>query len=267
MSDKYIQLFEWRHHRRPPLHIPEEENCIVQLLHSTSDETSVKEAHRLNLIRKWFGRVKLDPRGLAQLREKLVGLLKVKSLQCRTANAKLAEAGPKRWSQQEAERTVFTKNQVEELGAFWKGLWETKGQYNSTHPALLEWKQETRAQAKANPGDEDPIHREVAWGKVLKKQAGWRAPGPDCISAFWLRAFPDVVSLIKEQLWKLMDGASELPHCVVRGKTVMLPKRRGVRADRTNTDPSLASTPPCLNTTYKLLTTTLAETTYKILTI
>ena len=33
-----------------------------------------------------------------------------------------------------------------------------------------------------------------------------------------------MVSLIKEQLWKVMDGESELPQWVVRGKTVLLPK-------------------------------------------
>ena len=166
---------------------------------------TAKEAHQLNLIFRRFGRVKLDPRGLAQLREKLLGLLKVKSLQARrhkkkeqprTANAKLAETGPKRWSQQGAEQVVLSNSQVEELGSFWKGLWETEGQYSPTHPALVARKKEVRAQA--TPEDEDPLDRDVAWAGALKKQAGWKAPGPDCMSAYWLRAFPNVVTLARQ---------------------------------------------------------------------
>ena len=229
---------------------------------SGKKKPTAREAHRRNLIFRRFGRVKLDPRGLAQLREKLLGLLKVKSLQARrhkqkeqlqTANAKLAETGPKKWSQQGAEQAVLSDSQVEELGTFWKGLWETEGQYSPTHPALLEWKKEVRAQAEATPEDGDPLDRDVAWARALKKQAGWKAPGPDCISAYWLRAFPSIVTFLKAAMWKVMDGASELPEWVVRGRTVMLPK------EGCTGKPDQYRPITCLNTSYKLLTTTLAE--------
>ena len=57
------------------------------------------------------------------------------------------------------------------------------GQYNPTHPALLEWKQETRAQAKANPGDDDPLDWEVAWGEEASGVESSRSRLHQCLLA------------------------------------------------------------------------------------
>ena len=52
---------------------------------------------------------------------------------------------------------------------------------------------------------------------------------------------------------KVMDGESELPEWLVRGRTVMLPK------EGCTGRPDQYRPITCLNTTYKLLTVTLAE--------
>ncbi len=50
------------------------------------------------------------------------------------------------------------------------------------------------------------------------------APGPDKIHGFWLKAFPETNSLLKQKMWCIMDGEEEMPKLMVRGRTVLIPK-------------------------------------------
>ncbi len=86
-----------------------------------------------------------------------------------------------------------------------------------------------------------------------QEAGGWKAPGPDCLPAFWLRAFPQITEKLKQSLWDLMDGTVEIPEWLVCGRTVMIPKEGCVGR------PDQFKPIACLNTTYKLLTGVAAE--------
>ncbi len=82
--------------------------------------------------------------------------------------------------------------------------------------------------------------------------ACWKAPGLDKIHGFWHKAFPRINSLLRDCMWKIMDGINEMPDWVVRGRTVMIPKDGFIgRADQYRPI-------TCLNISYKLMTATLA---------
>lgn len=84
------------------------------------------------------------------------------------------------------------------------------GAYEPHHPALGKLKTTMRALTAERP-DSEPVYREEAWG----------APGPDCLEGFWLKSFRGPVNLMKTLLWEVMDGTSEVPSWLVRGRTVM----------------------------------------------
>lgn len=102
-------------------------------------------------------------------------------------------------------------------------MWEQKGDYNISHPAMKEWRKEMREASKLEPEWEE-LDREEAWKTALKKQPSWKAPGPDKVAAFWLRAFPGTADLLQDFLWKMLDAEEDPPGWLVRGRTVMLPK-------------------------------------------
>lgn len=72
--------------------------------------------------------------------------------------------------------------------------------------------------------EDETLGRDEAWPRALKRQAGWKVLGPDCISAFWLRAFPSTTDILKGLLWEVMDGKREVPPWLVRGRTTMIKK-------------------------------------------
>lgn len=117
----------------------------------------------------------------------------------------------------------LTEEQVTEFGEFWKGIWEVPAEHQPDHPALKEWQAKMKVQTEPTPNDEQ-IGREEAWGKALAKMAGWKAPGPDGIEAFWWKSLKGPARVMKEMLWQMMDGEREFPEWLVRGRTTMIPK-------------------------------------------
>lgn len=80
-----------------------------------------------------------------------------------------------------------------------------QGECDPDHPILKEWWEQTRKCSKAKP-DDDPIERDEAWDRALKKIAGWKAPGPDGIEAVWWRNFRSLGKELKEMFWEMLDG-------------------------------------------------------------
>ena len=76
----------------------------------------------------------------------------------------------------------------------------------------------------------------------------WTAPGPDGIPGYWLKKFKSTADLIKHLLWKVLDGETEIPEWLVKGRTVLLPK------DGWEGKPDQFQPITCLNCTYKLFT-------------
>ena len=88
---------------------------------------------------------------------------------------------------------------------------------------------------------------QARWVTVLH-HANWKAPGPDGIHAYWLKAFPTTTEAVMIECWKVADGESECPGWFIHGRTVMTPK------EGCTGEPEQFRPITCLNTTYKLLT-------------
>ena len=96
------------------------------------------------------------------------------------------------------------------------------------------------------------MDRDSRWRLAGKGLASWKVPGPDKIYGFWLKAFPKTNDLLKQKMWRVMDGDDEIPKWLIRGRNVLIPKEGfSGRADQYRPI-------TCLNTTYKLVTPTLA---------
>ena len=100
--------------------------------------------------------------------------------------------------------------------------------------------------------DEEAMDRETAWGLSVRKARGWKAPGPDFIFAYWWKALRGMAGLLRNHLWKIMDGDEEMPRWFAKGRTVLLPK------DGCEGRPEQFRPITCLNTAYKLYTGALA---------
>ncbi len=96
--------------------------------------------------------------------------------------------------------------------------------------------------------DPEEIRWSSGWGQAIMKQKPWKAPGPDGIAAFWLRAFPGLMERAGEILGKLLEEGQVLPRWLVRGRTVLIPKKVGAM------EPGDFRPITCLNTLYKCAT-------------
>ncbi len=92
------------------------------------------------------------------------------------------------------------------------------------------------------------MDRNEAWAQATKKQPNWKAPRPDAISAFWYKSFRSTTTLLRDQIWEMLDDGEEFPQWWVSGRTVMLPKK-GCTGEPEQYRPIT-----CLNVAYKLLT-------------
>ena len=118
--------------------------------------------------------------------------------------------------------------------------------------AVTNWGTEIHEQTRPEPGDA-PIPWDEAWEIALKKLSNWKAPGPDGIPSYWLKAFPKIGEKLRERLKEVRDGVREMPAWLVTGRTVLIPKE-----GNDNCDPEKFRPITCLNTTYKLFTGTMA---------
>ena len=139
---------------------------------------------------------------------------------------------------------------IEEIGKFWKGIWEERGQYDLGHPALEHWK--AKVNGMGDRTETPQVSRDSRWKAAVKGMACWKALGLDKIHGFWHKAFPQTNSLLKNCIWEIIDGSGEMPDWVVRGRTVMIPKD-GFSGRAEQYRPIT-----CLNTLYKLMTATMA---------
>ncbi len=141
----------------------------------------------------------------------------------------------------------LSDDQFGKLIEFWKGVWEVQGECKPGHPALKEWRKQTRRQTR-EAAEEESLDREEAWERALKKMAGWKAPVPDGIEAYWWKAFRGLGLELKEMFWRMSDGEAEIPQWLVTGRTVMVPKGECMG------EPHQFRPIACLNTAYKAYT-------------
>ena len=218
-----------------------------------------KRKRRYAVIKRWLRGSPYNLRGLKMLEQSIRGLLRIKTLQQRRAKQakarkqamkRLAQHGPKSLVAKSRREPVQPKK-VNAIAKFWKSVWEVEGCYNLSHPAIKGWENEMRV--KVGPGVDDEIpDKEKAWLAALSKVRSWTAPGPDGIPGYWLKAFKRMRGFVKELLFKMLEGESDIPNWFVKGRTVLIPK------EGSEGQPDQFRPITCLNTMYKLFTGTMA---------
>ena len=99
-----------------------------------------------------------------------------------------------------------------------------EGAYDGDSEALKQWRREVKRRVRSAPEMEEP-NRDHAWAVAVVKQAGWKAPRPDGIHAYWLKHLPTVTGKVSQLCWRTIDTrGAELPGWLVKGRTVLIPK-------------------------------------------
>lgn len=193
---------------------------------------SKKQAKRLQCLKQRFLGGKYGLSRFRGLKEKQTHILKIHALKAKWLKERemrqaetdqLETKGPKTWSQ--GRRS--TETQVKEMRQFWKGVWGVPGTCDLAHLAVRGWRDEMREWldcAESIGDDRGPLPRKVAWARAIKKQPGWKAPGPDGISGFWLRAFLSLTRALEGLVWGTLDRTVEALGWLVAGRTIMIEK-------------------------------------------
>ena len=211
---------------------------------------------RLKALLKACNRKHLSLNGLRMEQEKRAGLLRVKQKQHdrlrqrirrREADHAYAQRGTRALSGEQRGKWKATGEQADAIAGFWRGIWGQEGRYRSNHPTLIAWKADSRKRTRGR-GDGDALDRDVAWGRAVRKQPNWKAPGPDRICAYWYKAFPRLTELLRDCLWRLVEGDDQIPAWFVEGRTVLIPK------SDCEGKPEQFRPITCLNCMYKALT-------------
>ena len=119
---------------------------------------------------------------------------------------------------------------------FWKNIWSVPGQNAPNMPNLTDSKQEQQL-----------VNTKGQVIAALRKMKNWKAAGPDQVQAYWLKKFTNVLDELTKYLNTcLKEGC---PNWMRTGHTLLLPKKKA------------GDTRPitCLTTTWKLLTSIIAE--------
>lgn len=90
--------------------------------------------------------------------------------------------------------------------------------------------------------------------KAIREIRPWKAPGPDGIQAYWWKNIPFARNTIIENSIRMVTNREEIPEWMGTGKVFLLPKTA-----ESGEDPSQYRPIACLNTCYKIVTSTIKK--------
>ena len=195
----------------------------------------------------------LHMNSLLEARERFRSLLKVRATQLKRQKqrkdaAHLNEAyrrsGPSALRTNNAEESPKDFPLQSGVSDFWKGIVGIPGTWDPDDAAIQRWRDDL---VNIECSDEY-IDIKEAFRGVIKRMKSWRAPGPDCIQAYWWKVFPRASNLLMGLSTRVVNGELEVPQWVVTGQTVLIPKTK--EASRPEHYRPIA----CLNTIYKIIT-------------
>jgi len=159
---------------------------------------------------------------------------------------------------QELEKTTpdqeqeikITEHDEKEIVDFWKNIWEQRTDHNKN----ADWI--NQMEYNANKQERLAINVEQV-RKQIKKMNNWKAPGPDGIHPYWLKAFTELHQLIADQMNDIIQSG-EVPSWLTQGRTVLIQKDKSKGNSPYNFRPIT-----CLSILWKLLTGVIADEIYK----
>ena len=114
----------------------------------------------------------------------------------------------------------------------------------------------TRLLDEGLPKDLHGLGANHVGSKVLRKCKSWKAPGPDGIQGYWMKAFPKISMVLGQTMWAAIKHPSRIQDWLVRGKTVLILKE-GCKGKPNQYRPIT-----CLNVMNKLMTAIVADVLY-----
>ena len=97
-----------------------------------------------------------------------------------------------------------------------------EGQYELGNPALMSWKGKVKEGMAVDRPEARQMGRDSRWHLAVKVMATGRPRGQTKSTVSGTRP-SHRLSLLKNRMWRMMDGIDEMPNLVVRGQTVMIP--------------------------------------------
>ena len=169
---------------------------------------------------------------LRSLLEKQRGILQVRTVKLKKLRdaekrmrqqCSVAQKGPAGLDDTQYHHREIPEEAVGDIAAFWRSVWEVEGNHEPHHWSIRAWKDEVRQRLHETVEGAPPDEAEV-WQTVISQTKNWKAPGPDRLHGFWLKAFGRAAGLLRETLEGVLDGTEEMPAWLVRGRTVLIPK-------------------------------------------
>lgn len=202
---------------------------------------------------KQFG--SLSKSKITEAREKTYFKLKIWSKKARL----IAKSRKSRWMNENYARTqaipksrtkIGTLPSKQDLEEFWGGLLETPGK-SSSDPGVEAWY--NNLTGNTQPGSSGYIRvTDETWQKVLNKVKPFKATGPDCIYGFFVKKIPGVAAALKMRVEHWINSGGP-PAWLIAGRTTLVPKTKSSAPHASDFRPIT-----CLNTFYKLYTSTVA---------
>lgn len=221
----------------------------AELRHKTHQTSRRRKRLRRRLKHKYGT---LDRNVLTRRREELVSKVRVRATKIRLLkksikrkNAALAYGRTGRLPR--SNEVPEQHPSAEEVQTFWGNIAKTRERVDLNDHILTDWAEQVKSLAPPEV-DEWIQLEEGCWQQLIRKLKPWKAPGPDCVQAyFWknLSNLREAGRLVTEQL---LNGR-EVPDDLVAGRTLLIPKgTEGLQ------DPAKYRPIACLNVQYKLLT-------------
>ncbi|CAH2016975.1 unnamed protein product [Acanthoscelides obtectus] len=151
----------------------------------------------------------------------------------------------------ESDRTLQGKTSfpnTEDIRHFWSGIWSNPREHRTAH-----WYQQEKARTS--------IQAMLSWTitkddvvKAIGRTSNWRAPGPDGVHNYWIKAFTSTHQQLAKCYSTFLERPETIPEFLTTGVTYLIPKTEQYTADPAKYRPIT-----CLSTAYKLLTAILAD--------
>lgn len=151
-------------------------------------------------------------------------------------------------SMEDPDKGIEKPPNTENMETFWKGIWSNAAEHEDS--ILIKPERE----ANANVVHMNPVNITVTdIESAVKKTTNWKAPGPDKIQNYWLKAFPSTHAMIAEAFNNLIENPNLTPSTLTEGITYMKSK------DADTENPAKYRPITCLSTLYKILTAVIAS--------
>ena len=171
-------------------------------------------------------------------------------------NKLFREDAKKFYRQLDSKHIVIDKPpNINEVEGFWASIWEQ----NKKHNEKSTWIKQQEEQYKNVPNQNWCDISITETVTAIKKTSNWKAPGIDKISNFWIKYLTSIHEDLRIAYNDIMRNPNNCPEWLTQGTTFLLPKSTVTQ------NPNSYRPITCLPTTYKILTSIIAERMYAFL--